>query len=78
MRLRHQAAEVEAQAHAAGAAGAGGVGAEEGLGQMGQLVVGHARAVVAHLEFNALPRGERVRRFGAERELYGVDNLTII
>src|SRR5690606_32167744 len=60
VRLRHQPAQVHAQANAAGGAGAGAVGSVEGLGQAGELLLGHAGAEVAHLDAHA----RAVRRRG--------------
>jgi hypothetical protein len=53
MRLRHQLAQVQAQAYTTLGASARGVGAEEGLGQVGKLVLGNAGSVVTHLDADA-------------------------
>ena len=48
MRLRHQAAQVPAQPHAASVALAGGIQSEKRLALLKQLVCHYAWAVVAH------------------------------
>ena len=63
MRLRHQPAQVQAQADTAAAARARAVGAVEGLSQARQLVGCDAGAVVAQAE-GQLPVG-----FAAQKEL---------
>ena len=54
MRLGHQAAQVQAQPHAACAALAGCVQPEKRLAQLRQLVCRYAGAVVAHLHFQSV------------------------
>jgi hypothetical protein len=71
MRLRHQLAQVQPQAHATGGALAGGIGPVEGLGQMGQLVVRHAGAVVTHRDAQATAFGAQVN-FGRVRRVHAV------
>ncbi len=65
MGLRHQLAQVQAQAHTAGAAFPRGVGTVERLGEFGHLIVCHVRTKIAHGEFHALPC-DAVQRLNAD------------
>ena len=66
MRLRDQAAQVQAEPHAAGGALARRVGAVEGFGRAGPAGLGHPRAMVAHRQATTRrPRGRVATRGGA-------------